>query len=197
MGDRHLALVSFCHTASCPHFTKEETRRRLRGVTVPDRQAQAPSRHPAEGHPMGTSRGHLPPPPGAASLLDSTRPVSADTRQGSNSAGNWAQAPGGGVLRMAARPPRLTPREGGLPPWTSLSVKPTCSFSGAVTGESSGRPAPKQPGGGQLACGAGVSSGVRGGECWATGRAQGGPGEGSPCWPGFLIYEFWALGTIC
>lgn len=36
LGDGRLAPVPFCHTPSRPHFTKEETGRRLRGVTVPD-----------------------------------------------------------------------------------------------------------------------------------------------------------------
>lgn len=124
------------------------------------------------------------------------------------------QGTGGGVLRMAARASPAYTQGRGLPALVQPVRHTHPQLSSALTGDSSGRPAPKQqPGGGQWACG-GVGEGLS----RASGRGMlgyravrrvetnsllprvlllAGPGEGLPRRPGFLIYEFWALGTIC
>lgn len=86
------------------------------------------------------------------------------------------QGTGGGVLRMAARASPAYTQGRGLPALVRPVRHTHPQLSSALTGDSSGRPAPKQqPGGGQWAWGGwgGVSPGLRGGECWATGRCAG------------------------
>lgn len=96
------------------------------------------------------------------------------------------QGTGGGVLRMAARASPAYTQGRGLPALVRPVRHTHPQLSSALTGDSSGRPAPKQqPGGGQWACG-GVGGSLQGfgeGNAGLQGGAQGGDKQPAPPCP--------------
>lgn len=86
------------------------------------------------------------------------------------------QGTGGGVLRMAARASPAYTQGRGLPLWSGLSATHTRSSPAPLRGTVlAARPRSSSlvVGSGRAGGWGGVSPGLRGGECWATGRCAG------------------------